>query len=67
MRITIDIDDKLLQQAMRITVSSAPKAAIEAALRLLIQVHSQASICRLRGKVKWQGNLNESRFGRMPH
>jgi Arc/MetJ family transcription regulator len=53
MRTTIDIDDRLLRQAMRLGGFDTKKAAVEAALRLLIRVHPQASIRRLRGKVRW--------------
>ena len=52
MRTTIDIDDRLLRQAMRLGGFDTKKAAVEAALRLLIRVHPQASIRRLRGKVR---------------
>ncbi len=39
--------------------------AVDAGLRLLIQVHQQSEIRRLRGKVEWSGNLAESRLGRI--
>jgi hypothetical protein len=39
------------------------KAAIEAGLRLLI-LDRQTGIRRLRGKLAWDGNLEESRFAR---
>jgi len=65
MRTTIDIDDSLMRQAMRLSGLRTKKAAVEAALRLLIQTHSQAGIRRLRGKVRWEGNLSESRKGRV--
>jgi hypothetical protein len=37
---------------------------VETALRLLIQTRSQVGMRRFRGKVKWEGNLEESRRGR---
>jgi Arc/MetJ family transcription regulator len=61
MRTTIDIDDNLMRKAMRLSGLTTKKAVVEAALRLLIQTHSQAGIRRLRGKVKWEGNLDVSR------
>lgn len=64
MRITIEIDDRLMRQALRSGNYPTKKAAIEAALRLLVQVRRQSGIRRLRGKIKWEGNLNESRLGR---
>jgi Arc/MetJ family transcription regulator len=63
MRTTIDIDDALIRKAMRLSGLTTKKAVVEAALRLLIQTHSQACIRRFRGKVKWEGNLDDSRSG----
>jgi hypothetical protein len=40
------------------------KAAVEAGLRLLVKTQSQAAIRRLRGKVRSEGILNESRLDR---
>jgi Arc/MetJ family transcription regulator len=64
MRTNIEIDDQLMHQAMRSSGARTKKAAVEAGLRLLVKIHSQTDIRRLRGKVKWQGDLNESRQGR---
>jgi Arc/MetJ family transcription regulator len=64
MRTNIEIDDDLIDQAMRSSGARTKKAAVEAGLRLLVETHSQAAIRKLRGKVKWEGNLNESRRGR---
>lgn len=41
------------------------KAVVEAGLRLLVQTYSQTAIRQLRGKVRWEGDLNESRLGRV--
>ena len=65
MRTSIDIDDALMRKAMRLSGLTTKKAVVEAALRLLIQTHSQAGIPRLRGKVKWEGNLDISRRERI--
>ncbi len=64
MRTNIDIDDRLMRQAMRLGGAGTKKATVETALRLLIQTRSQAGMRRFRGKVKWEGNLEESRLGR---
>jgi Arc/MetJ family transcription regulator len=61
MRTTIDIDDRLMRQAMRHSGAATMKATVEEGLRLLVKIHSQTSIRRLRGKVKWEGSLNRSR------
>ena len=65
MRTNIEIDDQLMRQAMRSSGATTKKAAVEQGLRLLVQTRSQASMRRFRGKVKWDGNLDESRRGRV--
>jgi Arc/MetJ family transcription regulator len=64
MRTNIEIDDELMRKAMRLGGIDTKRATVEAALRLFIQTRSQAGMRRLRGKVKWEGNLEESRIGR---
>ena len=64
MRTNIDIDDRLMRQALRSSGARTKRAAVEAALRLLVQTRAQATIRRLRGKIRWQGDLNTSRLGR---
>jgi Arc/MetJ family transcription regulator len=64
-RTNIDIDDRLMRQAMRSSDARTKRAVVEEALRLLIQTRGQASIRRLRGNVNWQGDLNASRSERV--
>jgi Arc/MetJ family transcription regulator len=64
MRINIDIDDELMHEAMRLGGIDTKKATLEAALRLFIQTRAQVGLRRFRGKVKWEGNLEQSRMGR---
>jgi Arc/MetJ family transcription regulator len=49
MRTTIDLDDALMRKAMRLSGLTTKKAVVEAALRLLIQTHSQASPLDVKG------------------
>jgi len=65
MRTNIDIDDRLMRQAMRHTGARTKKATVEAGLRLLVDTHAQGAIRRLKGKVRWEGNQNKSRNGRV--
>jgi Arc/MetJ family transcription regulator len=65
MRTNIEIDEQLVSKAMRSSGARTKKAAVEAGLRLLVKTHSQTAIRRLRGKVQWEGDLNESRLGRI--
>ena len=64
MRTNIDIDERLMAQAMRRSGARTKKAAVEAGLRLLAQTHAQGSIRRLRGRVQWEGDLAQSRLSR---
>ncbi|MFY9681926.1 MAG: type II toxin-antitoxin system VapB family antitoxin [Candidatus Sulfotelmatobacter sp.] len=64
MRTNIDIDDRLMRQAMRRSGAPTKKAAVEAGLRLLAETYAQGSIRRLRGKIDWDGDLNQSRSAR---
>ena len=65
MRTTIEIDDRLLRQAMRSIGAHTKKATVEAGLRKLISLHEQGTIRKLRGKVAWEGDLEQSRQGRV--
>ena len=64
MRTNIVVDDKLMQGAMRATGLSTKRAVVEAGLRLLVEMKAQTTIRSLRGRIKWEGNLNEMRRGR---
>ena len=64
MRTNIEIDDRLMKEAMRSSGRRTKRATVEAGLRLLVQVRQQVGIRRLRGKIQWEGDLNESRLGR---
>jgi len=65
MRTNIDIDDRLMRQAMRSSGARTKRAAVEEGLRLLIQSRRQKSIRRLRGRVAWDGDLETSRQARI--
>jgi len=65
MRTNIEIDDRLMRRAMRSSRSRTKRATVEAGLRLLVQTRAQASIRRLRGKIRWDGDLHKSRLGRV--
>ncbi|HZU90501.1 MAG TPA: type II toxin-antitoxin system VapB family antitoxin [Stellaceae bacterium] len=66
MRTNIEIDDALIEHALRLTGLKTKRAAVEAGLRALIRLKEQEEILHLAGKVRWQGDLEESRQGRFP-
>ena len=59
MRTSIDIDDSLLREAMKLSGNLTKKATVEAGLRLLVQMHAQENIRQLKGKVTWQGTTGK--------
>jgi Arc/MetJ family transcription regulator len=64
MRTNIEIDDKLLSQAMAATGLSTKRATVEEGLRLLVRVRKQAkALAELKG-LGWEGDLDEMRQGR---
>jgi Arc/MetJ family transcription regulator len=65
MRTNIEIDDRLMRRAMRTGKGRTKRAVVEAALELLVQTYAQARIRGLRGKVRWIGDLEASRQGRI--
>jgi Arc/MetJ family transcription regulator len=64
MRTNIDIDEKLLSQAMEAIGSATKRATVDAALRLTAQLKAQEGIRKWRGKIHWEGDLSVSREGR---
>ena len=66
MRTNIVIDDKLMRAAMKATGLPTKRAVVEEGLRLLVQIRGQTQMRALRGKVQWEGNLDEMRKQRVP-
>jgi Arc/MetJ family transcription regulator len=64
MRTNIVIDDDLIGKALIATGLKTKRAAVEEGLRTLIRLHEQETILGLAGKVRWSGDLDESRTGR---
>jgi Arc/MetJ family transcription regulator len=64
MRTNIDIDDDLLEEALRLTGLKTKKAVVEQGLRTLVRLKRQEDILSLVGKVRWEGDLDESRRDR---
>ncbi|EMS31295.1 hypothetical protein C943_02442 [Mariniradius saccharolyticus AK6] len=61
MKTTIDIDEALMEAAMRASGNKTKKETGEAGLRLLVALEQQARIKSFRGKLIWEGNLEEMR------
>ena len=50
MRTNIEIDDKLIERAMRSSGTTTKKATVDAALKLLVKVQAQAENAQVLGK-----------------
>ena len=64
MRTNIVIDDKLMDDALKVTGYSTKKEAVEQGLKLLVVRGEQQKIRALKGKLQWEGNLDEMRGGK---
>jgi Arc/MetJ family transcription regulator len=64
MRTNIVIDDKLMKAALRATGLKTKREVVELGLRMLVQIHDQEMVRQYRGKLAWEGNLDEVRTDR---
>ena len=64
MRLHIELDGDVIDQVMDLGQFSSKKAAVNAALVELAQSLKRRQLLALRGKVAWQGNLDELRSAR---
>ncbi len=62
MRTNIVIDDDLMNEAMMLSKIKTKKVVVETGLKLLVQMKKQERLKRLRGKLKWDGDLNAMRL-----
>jgi Arc/MetJ family transcription regulator len=61
MRTNIVIDDKLMRDALKATGVKTKREAVELGLKTLIMLNKQSAIRGFRGKLKWEGDLEEMR------
>ncbi|BBI52286.1 type II toxin-antitoxin system VapB family antitoxin [Halomonas sp. FeN2] len=64
MRTNIVIDDQLMAEALKISGYETKKEAVEQGLKLLVQRGKQQELRKLRGHIKWEGDLDEMRSGK---
>jgi len=58
---SLDLDEELFMKAWSLSGIRTKKGLIEEALRMYVQLHEQAEVRSLRGKLAWQGDLNAIR------
>lgn len=63
-RTNIDIDDDLLAEAQQIAGTRTKRATVDYALRELVRRKGRQAVLELRGRLAWEGDLDESRRGR---
>lgn len=61
MRTNIEIDDKLMKDAIKATGAKTKREAVELGLKTLVQLRAQEKARELRGKIAWDGDLNAMR------
>jgi len=62
MRTNIVIDDQLMHEAMTLGEFKTKKETIENTLKFFIRLKNQAKIREFRGKLEWEGDLEQSRL-----
>lgn len=61
MRTNIEIDDKLMEDALRYTGAKTKREAVELGLLKLVQLGKQVEVRNMRGKLHWEGDLDAMR------
>ncbi|MCC6411387.1 MAG: type II toxin-antitoxin system VapB family antitoxin [Saprospiraceae bacterium] len=61
METTIKIDAELLEDALKLSHLSSKKAVVDEALKQFIDRLRRKAMSDLRGKVLWEGDLNQMR------
>ena len=64
MRTNIVIEDSLMHEAKKLGGLKTKRAVVERGIRLLIQMKKQERIKKLRGKLRWVGDLEQMRRDR---
>ncbi|MCZ6672303.1 MAG: type II toxin-antitoxin system VapB family antitoxin [Verrucomicrobia bacterium] len=63
-RTNIVLDEKLVGKGMRLTGIKTQKGLIDYALRELVRRKEQKKILRFKGKLSWNGDLDQLRANR---
>lgn len=61
MRTNIDIQEELMEKAMKLSGAKTRRAAVDLALRLLVRLKQQDQTKKFRGKLRWEGDLDAMR------
>ncbi len=61
MRTNIVLDDKLVEEGMKLTGVKTKKELVNLALKELIERRKKKSFLKFEGKIEWEGSLDEIR------
>lgn len=61
MRTNIDLDDKLVEQALQLSKAKTKKEVVSLALDNFVKMLQRQQLLSLRGKVAWDGDLDAMR------
>ena len=61
MRTNIEVDEAAIAEIIRIGVAKNQRQAIENAMQKYLRFLAKLDLLELKGKVKWEGNLDEMR------
>jgi Arc/MetJ family transcription regulator len=66
MRTNIEIDDDLMDEALKLTGLPTKRAVVEEGLRLMVRLRKQARTLKALRGLGWEGDLDEMRRDRTP-
>jgi len=66
-RTVIDVEDDMLAKAQKLTGIKKKVDIVNLAIKKLVEQKEIEKILDLKGKIKWEGNLEEMRKGRIAH
>ena len=64
-RTNIDLDDRLIEEGLRVFKCKTKKELIHLALQELLKTEKRKEIPKLRGRIQWEGDLEEMRRSRV--
>jgi len=65
LRTNIELDEKLVKEAMKFTHKKTKKEIVNYALEELVKRFKRKQLLELEGKVEWTGNLDKMRKSRV--
>ncbi len=63
MRTNVEVDEKLLDYVLATSSAKTIRQAIHLALQTYANLHAQGEVKAMRGKLRWEGDLQKLRRG----